>query len=111
QLAVPIVRFDEFLVETQDIGRGIIVGQPGWEQQFEKNKSDFVAAFVQRVRFTAAFPANMGSSQFVSVLNANAGNPLSQAERTQLENQLANGSKNRGQVLRAIAEHQSLVSS
>lgn len=111
QLAVPVVRFEEFLLDTQDIGRGIVVGQPGWEQQFEKNKSDFVAAFVQRARFTAAFPANMPSSQFVSVLNANAGNPLSQAERTQLENDLLSGSKNRGQVLRAIADHQTLVSS
>src|SRR5262249_336102 len=111
QLAVPVVRFDEFLLDTQDIGRGIIVGQPGWEQQFEKNKNDFVAAFVQPARFTAPFPANVSSSQFVNTLNTNAGNPLSQSERDQLTNDLLAGMKTRGQVLKAIAEHQNLVNS
>src|SRR5207253_1742829 len=30
-LAVPIVRFNEFLPDTQQIGQGVVVNQPGWE--------------------------------------------------------------------------------
>jgi hypothetical protein len=32
QLPVPTVRFNEFLKDTQRIGQGVIVLQPGWEQ-------------------------------------------------------------------------------
>ena len=32
QLAVPIVRANEFLADTQRIGRGVVVLAPGWEQ-------------------------------------------------------------------------------
>jgi uncharacterized delta-60 repeat protein len=109
QLTVPIVRFDEFLFDTQEIGRGIIVGQPGWEQQLENQKNVFVDEFVQRSRFTAALPNTMQVAHFVNTLNANAGNPLSQSECDQLEDDLLHGRKTRAQVLRLIAEHPSLV--
>ena len=36
QLAVPIVRFNELLPDTQEVGQGVIVGQTGWEQGFRK---------------------------------------------------------------------------
>jgi hypothetical protein len=39
QLPVPMVRFDEFLKDTQRIGRGVIVLAPGWEQALESNKT------------------------------------------------------------------------
>jgi hypothetical protein len=45
----------------------------------------------------------------VDKLNANAGNPLSDAERNQLVNDLTTGAKTRAQVLRAVAENQNLV--
>jgi hypothetical protein len=37
QLLVPIVRLNEFLPDTQEIGDGLIVGQTGWEQVLENN--------------------------------------------------------------------------
>jgi hypothetical protein len=49
----------------------------------------------------------MTAAQFVDKLNLNAGNPLSPTER----DQLAASGKTRGQMLRAVAEHQTLVSS
>ena len=109
QLPVPIVRLNEFLPDTQEIGRGVIVGQPGWEQVLENNKQAFTAEFVQRARFTAAFPTSITSAQFVDKLNNNAGGPLSQSERDQLVNDLTMGAKTRGHVLRAVAENQNLV--
>jgi hypothetical protein len=84
QLAVPVVRLNEFLSDTQEIGQGVIVGQGNWQQQIENNKQAFTAAFVQRQRFLTAVPASMTAAQFVDTLNANAGNPLSSSERNQL---------------------------
>ena len=93
QLPVPIVRFNEFLSDTQEIGRGVIVNQGNWQQQLEDNKNTFTNEFVQRSRFTTALPLSMTAAQFVDALNTNAGNPLSEAERNQLVNDLSTGAK------------------
>jgi uncharacterized repeat protein (TIGR01451 family) len=109
-LAVPIVRRSEFLPDTQQIGQNLIVGNPGWETVLENNKQAFSAEFVQRARFTSAFPSSMTAELFVDTLNTNAGNPLSQSERDQLVNDLATNGKTRAQVLRAVAEDPDLNS-
>jgi hypothetical protein len=108
QLPVPVVRLNEFLSDTQEIGQGVIVGQGNWQQQLESNKLAFTTAFVERPRFVTAFPAAMTAAQFVDMLNANAGNPLSSAERNQLVNDLSTNAKTRAQVLRAVAEDANL---
>lgn len=51
QLSVPIVRFDEFLKDTQRIGQGVVVLAPGWEQALEKNKQAYAGEFVATSRF------------------------------------------------------------
>jgi hypothetical protein len=101
---VPIVRLNEFLPDTQEVGNGVIVGQSGWEQVLENNKQAFTTEFVQRSRFITAFPSTMTPAQFVDKLNANTGNPLSQTERNQLISDLSTNAKTRAQVLRAVAE-------
>ncbi len=80
QLPVPIVRFNEFLPDTQQIGQGVVVGQTGWETVLENNKANFANQFVQRLRFTTAFPTSLTPAQFVDKLNLNAGNVLSSSE-------------------------------
>jgi hypothetical protein len=82
QLPVPIVRFNEFLKDTQRIGQGVVVLQPGWEQLLESNKQAYALEFVQTSRFSTAFPVTMTPAQFVDALNQNAGNVLSASERT-----------------------------
>src|SRR5213079_178655 len=72
QLAVPIVRLNEFLPDTQQIGQGVVVGQTGWETILENNKQSFALDFVQRSRFTTAFPTTMTTTQFVDQLFTNA---------------------------------------
>jgi Calx-beta domain len=100
QLPVPVIRLNEFLSDTQQIGQGVIVGQGNWQQVLETNKQNFTADFVQRARFIAAFPNSMTTAQFVDKLNTNAGNPLSPSER----DQLVNSGMTRAQMLRAVAE-------
>jgi len=112
-LKVPIVRFREFLGDTQQITKGVIVLQPGWEQQLENNKVAFFADFVQRTRFINAFPTMMTPTEFVDKLNMNVGNVLSASERTTAIN-LFGGAGNttnttaRAQALRQVAEDQDL---
>ncbi|HEY8188784.1 MAG TPA: FG-GAP-like repeat-containing protein [Pyrinomonadaceae bacterium] len=109
QLSVPIVRFEEFLPDAQQIGQGVIIGQPGAEEVLENNKRVFIDQFVQRSRFTTAFPQSMTAAQFVDALNTNAGGVLSQAQRDQLVSDLSTGTKTRAQVLRAVAEDADLT--
>ncbi len=109
QLAVPIVRFDEFLRDTQRIGQGVIVLAPGWEQLLESNKQAYALEFVQTARFITAFPTSMTPTQFVDQLNTRAGNVLSATERTTIID-LFGGAANttnttaRGQAVRQVAE-------
>jgi hypothetical protein len=109
QIKVPVIRLSDFVPDLKTIGQGVIVLQPGWEQALETNKVNYFAAFVQRTRFTTAFPGSLTPAQFVSALNTNAGNPLSPSELTTLSNEHTAGTKTRAQVLRQIAEHPNLV--
>ena len=109
QLAVPVIRFDEFLRDTQRIGQGVIVLAPGWEQKLESNKQAYTLEFVQTARFITAFQTTMTPEQFVDKLNQNAGNVLSATERTTAIN-LFGGAANssnttaRVQAVRQVAE-------
>ena len=115
-LRVPFVRLNQFLPDTQRIGQGVVVGQGNWQQQLEDNKNSFSEDFTQRSAFLSMFPLSMAAGTFVDTLNNNArdGNdvkPLSQSERDNLVTALTNGTMTRGQVLRSVAEHPSLVNS
>ena len=100
--------FSEFLPDTQEIGRGVVVLQPGWETVLENNKQAFSNEFVNRSRFTSAYPQSMTPAEFVDKLNGNAGNPMSPTERDHLVSDLAAGAKSRSEVLRAVAENEQL---
>ncbi len=107
------LQFTRFLADTQEIGRGVVVGQGNWEQQLEANKQAFAAEFVTRPAFIAQFPASLTPAQFVDALNANTRDPqnpnsggaLTQAQRDGLVNDLTNGTRTRAEVLRAVAEN------
>jgi hypothetical protein len=104
QLPVPIVRYQEFLADSQNISQGVVVGQTGWEAVLEHNKQEFIISFAARIRFFNAFPPGMSATAFVDKLNTNAGGVLSTSERNQLIADLTNATKTRVQVLRAVAE-------
>lgn len=99
------VRLNQFLPDTQQLGRGVVVGAPSWQQQLESNKQAFVADFVGRPEFFAQFPGGTTPEQYVDQLNANTGNSLTAPERDNLVNGLKNGTEVRATVLRKIAEN------
>ncbi|PYS34831.1 MAG: hypothetical protein DMF75_05345 [Acidobacteria bacterium] len=107
-LQVPVVRLSEFLPDTQKIGQGVVVNVGDWQQQLENNKLAFTEEFVTRSRFLTAFPLTMTAAQFVNTMNTNSGGALSQSDRDNLVQALTNGTMTRAQVLRAIAENQTL---
>ncbi len=115
-VVVPVIRFADFLTDTQRIGQGVVVNQGNWQQQLENNKVAFTEEFAQRATFVSALPLSITAAQFVDKLNdnakdANGNQPLTQSERDQLINDLATGAKSRAQVLRAVAEDQDLKNS
>ena len=115
QLAVPIVRFNEFLPDTQEIGLGVIVGQPGFETVLENNKQAFALEFVQRSRFTTALPTSLTPAQFVNQLFANAGVTPSASDRNAALAEFGSATNTievaaRARALRDVAENSSLNS-
>jgi len=114
QLPVPIVRFNEFVSDTQQIGQGVIVGQAGWETVLENNKQTFAAQFVQRARFASAFATSMPPAQFVDALFANAGVTPTATDRDAAIAEFGSATDTsdlsaRARVLRKVAENSSLV--
>lgn len=113
QITVPIVKFSEFLQDTQTIRQGVIVGQTDWETVLENNKQAFTAEFVTRSRFTTAYPNTLTPAQFVDMLFANAGVVPTATERQAAIDEFggAGTSANaaaRGRALRRVAENGTL---
>jgi hypothetical protein len=100
------LRAETFLKGTQEIGRGVVVGQGEWQAQLAANQQGFFSDFVLRPEFLTAYPTTLAPAQFVDALNANTGGSLSRAERDSLDAALGSGAITRAGVLRAVAENE-----
>ena len=74
-------RYREFLRDSQELGRGVVVGVGDWEQQLRDNTLAFARRWVNGAEFVARFPEGMTAMQFVDKLFANSGAAPTQAER------------------------------
>jgi hypothetical protein len=98
-------RYREFLRDTQELGRGVIVGQGAWEQQLEANKLEFARQWVQRPEFVVQFPTDMSAAGFVDRLFQNSGVAPTTAERNAaLDAFGAGGTNGRAAALRNVAD-------
>jgi hypothetical protein len=108
------VRLSEFLPDTQTIGRGVVIGQPGAMELLENNKQEFALAFVSRSRFVNGYPTTLTPNGFVDGLFANAGVIPTTVERDLAVAEFA-GAVNtavvaaRARVLRRVADNARLV--
>jgi hypothetical protein len=113
-IKVPIVRFKEFLADSQLIAKGVAVGVGNWQAQLETNKVAFTQDFVTRTRFLNAYPSTMTPAQFVDKLFVNAGITPSDAEKTSIISEFG-GAGNigdapaRARAVRLVAENAALV--
>jgi hypothetical protein len=101
-------RYLELMRDAQAVGRGVVVGTPGWEAHLEANKVAYANEFVSRSEFTALYPASLTPTQFVDSLYAHAGITPSAEERQAAIDEFNNPSGARGRVLRRVAENQGL---
>ncbi len=113
QLSVPIIRLNEFLPDTQEIGQGVVVGQTGFETVLANNKQAFTLEFVQRPRFTTAFPTTLTPAQFVDKLFLNAGVTPAASDRTTAISEFGGAGTSadvaaRSRALRDVAENSTL---
>ena len=114
-LKVPIVRLNEFLPDTREIGTGVVVGQTGWEAALENNKRAFAQEFVQRARFANAFPTTMTPAQFVDRLFSNIGLTPSSIDRSNVIGEFGSAADTtdvaaRARALRDVSENATFTS-
>ncbi|HEX7314873.1 MAG TPA: Calx-beta domain-containing protein [Pyrinomonadaceae bacterium] len=98
-------RYLEFVRDTQEVGRNVVVGQAGWEAQLDANTALLLEDFMSRPEFAVNYPESLPPNEYVDKLNAQAGSPLTQQERDQLVAGLFIGSETRATVLRKVAEN------
>ncbi|HEV7889807.1 MAG TPA: carboxypeptidase regulatory-like domain-containing protein [Pyrinomonadaceae bacterium] len=103
-------RLLEFTLDSREISSGIIVGELGWEQKLETHKATFVSDFVARTQFEQQFPLAMTPAQFVSALDENTGNSLTDAERSAAAQEFAGAANTedlaaRARVLRLVLDN------
>jgi len=109
-VSVPVVRLLEFLYDTQEIGNGVIIGQPGADALLESNKQAVILDFVRRARFTTAFPTTLTPGAFVDGLFANTGVTPAGIDRTAAMNEFGSATNTtdsgaRARALRRVAEN------
>ncbi|HEV7891020.1 MAG TPA: DUF4214 domain-containing protein [Pyrinomonadaceae bacterium] len=98
----PLMR--EFFGDTQEISKGIIVGELGWQERLAANKSVFFKAWVQRADFRGRYDS-MTNSQFVDSLYASMGVAVPQSERDSLVSSLQTGAATRADVLAKLIDN------
>jgi hypothetical protein len=103
-----MARYREFLRDTQEIGRGVVVGAAGWEQVIEANRQEFARRWVQRPDFLAEFPMGMGFDAYVAKLASNSGTTLTPTEINVAFESFSDTVQGRANALRAVLDSDSV---
>jgi hypothetical protein len=99
--------FAEFIPDTATVAQGVRVGDSNWAQTLLTNKEAFVAAWIQRPAFQAAY-GGLDNSAFVDALVGHAGG--FNGDRAALVNGLNSNTLTRAAALKQIAENEGFVS-
>ena len=102
-------RFAEFMRDTQQVGRGIVVGIGDWRSQLEANKQALFDDFVKRPEFLALYPESLTPDQYADALFRNAGLTPTPTERQAVVDEFLTPEHARGRALRRVAENQDLT--
>jgi hypothetical protein len=101
--------YGEFMPDTGVVARNVVVGRADWAQTLEANKQAFVAAWIQRAEFRAAYDG-LSNAGYVDALLGHTGVNFSQNERAALVSALTGGASTRADVLRQVVENDRFVS-
>jgi hypothetical protein len=98
-------RYSVFLRDQREISEGVIVGQPGFQQQLDANRQKYLEDFVTRSEFVAQFPQGMTASAYVDKLFTNTGATPSTAERNAAISAYGTGdTAGRAAALKSVAD-------
>ena len=100
--------YAEFMPDTAAIAREVVVGRTGWETHLAANKESFVAGWVDRAAFHAAYD-NLSNHAYVDTLLSNASANFAQSERDSLLSGLNAGTISRAGVLQQIVNNESFA--
>jgi hypothetical protein len=100
--------FDEFMPDTAQVRREVIVGQAGWETRLATNTQEFLDAWVERAAFHTAYD-NLANGDYVEALISHTGVTFSDSERATLVSGLTAGTLSRAQVLGRVAANEDFV--
>jgi CSLREA domain-containing protein len=102
-------QIEEFLRDTQEVGRNVIVGQGAWEEQLRQNVSDFARRWMARSEVLAQLPVTLTAEQFVDKLFANSGvTPTAQEHAEALAAYGAGGVEGRAAALLSVTDTSSV---
>jgi len=98
--------FPDVMRQIQEISKGIIVGQPGWQQQLQANKLAFVERYYDDDRLVLSFGRT--DEEYVDLLfeyvKTYGGVALSTSKRNNLIQALETRTETRSQVLLEVAD-------
>jgi hypothetical protein len=80
------------------------VNQSDWEGQLARNTEEFLADWVQRAAFRAAYD-NLSNDGYIDALIGNTGVTFTDSERAALGSGLTDGTLTRTQVLQRVAQN------
>jgi uncharacterized protein DUF4214 len=109
-IKAPIIKFDEFLADTQRIAKDVVVGVGDWQAQLENNKVALTQEFVTRSRFQTAYPITMTPADFVDTLFQRTGVTPTAVDRTSIISEFGDAGVSadtgaRARALRLVAEN------
>ena len=102
------VLFQEFVADTQENEKGLVVGQPGWQDVLAANKKAFLQGWIQRPDFRGRYDT-LTADQFVDSLFATMRVTPASSERDSLIAALKSG-VSRPDVLARIVENEEFLS-
>ena len=65
--------YGQFMLGSQALQKGVVIGQPGATAQLEANKQAYFNEFVTRPEFVTKYPSTLTNTQYVDNLLASAG--------------------------------------
>ena len=100
----------EFVRDSRRVGNGVVVGEPGAEQQLESNKQSYATDIVNSAAFVSRFQTSLSGAEFVDALFASAAVTPTTGERTAAINAFGSGGTGgRIAALRSVVDSNSVV--
>jgi len=101
-------RYKEFMSDLEIIGRGIVVGSEGQEEQFANHFREFLVEWTKRESIARSF-GHLDNAQYVNRLVENSGISLDPAGREALVSGLSSGRETRASILMKMVDDPRLV--